>query len=151
MTSILLGIVRTCRSLFKGVYLKNEKHFPHFMFHLWYLHQIWNIFAKRMIVIATVFPKLQTVKDLVKPLSNMCGFTTSFDSQHVKWSQTLVKRGWEIFYHIFWSLWREMIWEISPLLNLEILGVFVHTLTADDKYPFRDCENFKFPIQMKLS
>ena len=44
-----------------------------------------------------------------------------------------------------------MTWKISLLLKLEILGVFVNTLTADDKYPVRGCENFKFPIQRQLS
>ena len=32
----------------------------------------------------------------------------------------------------------------------EILGVFVKTLTADDKYPVQDYENFLRPIQMQL-
>ena len=44
-----------------------------------------------------------------------------------------------------------MIWKISPLLESEILGVFVNTLTADYKFPVPDCENFLFPIQMQLS
>ena len=38
------------------------------LFHFWNLHQIFNILRKRMIVIATLFRKLQTVKDLVRPL-----------------------------------------------------------------------------------
>ena len=46
-----------------------------------------------MIVIANVFRKLQTVKDLVRPLSKKSRFRTPFDSQHVKGSQTLVKSG----------------------------------------------------------
>ena len=44
-----------------------------------------------------------------------------------------------------------MTWKISPLLKFQILGVFVNTMTADDKYPIRDCENLWFPIQMILS
>ena len=44
-----------------------------------------------------------------------------------------------------------MIWKISPLLKFEILGVFFNPLTADDKYPNRDCENFQLSIQMQLS
>ena len=44
-----------------------------------------------MIVIANVFPKLQTVKDLARPLTKKRCFSTFFDSQHVKGSQTLVK------------------------------------------------------------
>ena len=44
-----------------------------------------------------------------------------------------------------------MTWEISPLSNLEILGVFVHTLTADENYPFGDSGDLQFPIQIQLS
>ena len=61
ITSILFRIVRFCRSLFKSSYLKNKKHFLSFLFHLWNLHQILNIFKKKKIVIANVFPKLTTV------------------------------------------------------------------------------------------
>ena len=44
-----------------------------------------------------------------------------------------------------------MIWKISPLGKFEILGVFGNTLTADDKYPVRDCENLLLPLQTVLS
>ena len=44
-----------------------------------------------MIVMANVFPKIQTIKDLVRPLSKKIHFRTPFDSKHVQGSQTLVK------------------------------------------------------------
>ena len=44
-----------------------------------------------------------------------------------------------------------MTWEISPLLSLDILGVFVNTSTSNDKYLVRDYENLQVPIQMQLS
>ena len=44
----------------------------------------------KMIAIATLFRKLQNVKDLVRPLSKNYRFRTPFDSQHVKGSPTLV-------------------------------------------------------------
>ena len=44
-----------------------------------------------------------------------------------------------------------MNWKIPPFLNIEILGVFVNELSADDKYPVQDWENLKFPIQIQLS
>ena len=44
-----------------------------------------------MIVVATLFRKLQTVKDLVRPLSKNNGSRTPLDSQHVKRFQALVK------------------------------------------------------------
>ena len=44
-----------------------------------------------MIVIANIFPNLQTVKDLVRSLSKKRCFRTHFDSQDVKGFQTLAK------------------------------------------------------------
>ena len=38
-----------------------------------------------------------------------------------------------------------MICKVSPLVKFEILGMFINTLIADDKYPVRDCENSQFP------
>ena len=151
MTSILFGIVRICSSLFKSNNRKNKKPFLNFLSHFWNLNRISSIFDKKMIVIANVFLKLQTVKDLVKKLSWEGRFRTSFESQHGNACQTVVKSTWEHFYHIFWSLWGEMICKISPLLKFEILGVFVNTLTADDSYPVGDCQNLQFPIKMQLS
>ena len=71
---------------------------------------------KKIIVIATLFRKLQTVKDLVRPLSRKNRFRAPFGSQHVNGSQTLEKYGWEHFHHNFPSLWENLIWKISPLL-----------------------------------
>ena len=53
-----------------------------------------------MIVIANIFPRLQTVKDFVRPLRNNCRFRTSFDSQLVEASRKILKSAWEHFYHI---------------------------------------------------
>ena len=40
---------------------------------------------------------------------------------------------------------------MSPLVLAEILGVFVNTLTADEKYCAQDCGNLPLPIPMQLS
>ena len=104
-----------------------------------------------MIVIANVFPRLKTVKDLVRPLSKKRRFWTFFGNQHVKGSQTLVNSAWDICYHIFWSLWGNMIRKISPLLNFEILGTFNNRLTANENNPFGDSGDLQFPVQMQLS
>ena len=151
ITSVLFRIVRVCRSLLKSSYLKNKKDSISFLFHLWNLHQILNYFRKNKIVRANVFPKLATVQRLVTPLTIQRRLKTLFDSQHVKGFQTLVKSSWEHFYHIFSSLWGEIIWKTSPWLKFGIIGLFVNTWTADYKYPVPDCENLPFPIQMQLS
>ena len=129
--------MRICRSLLRSSYLKNKKHFLSFLFHIWNLHQILNYFRKKKIVRANVFPKLATVQRLVTPLTIQRRLKTLFDSQHVKGFQTLVKSSWEHFYHIFSSLWGEMIWKTSPWLKFRIIGLFVNTWTADYKFLFR--------------
>ena len=102
-------------------------------------------------IIANVFPKLATAQGFFKQLTIQRRLKTSFHSQHVKRSQTLVKSSWVHFYHTFSSLWLEIIWKIYPWLKFEIIGLFANTWTADYKYPFPDCENLLFPIQILLS
>ena len=98
-----------------------------------------------------IFTKLAIVQGFVTPLTIQRRLKTSFDSQHVKRIQTLVKSSWENFCHIFSALWGEVIWKISPWLKFEIIGLFFNTWTADYKYPVPDCENLPFPIQIQLS
>ena len=111
----------------------NEKFFINFLFHFRNLHYILNILKDKMIVVANVFPKLQTVEILVISLSKKCRFRTRFDSQHVKASQILAKAQWEHLGAAFSSLFWKLIWKMSPLVLGEILGVFVNILTADEK------------------
>ena len=110
MTSILFRIMRTCSSLLKSNYLKNEMFALNFLFNWWNLHQILNIFIKKKIVIPHVFPKLQIVKDLLRALSKKRRFRTSFSSQHVTSS----------FMDIFMTLRR------NNLENSSIIQVWNH-------------------------
>ena len=71
------SLKRKASSRFLSPYLKSKSNFKHF--------------EKKMIIIGTLFRKLQNVKDLVRPLSKKHRFRTSFDSQHVKGSETVVK------------------------------------------------------------
>ena len=148
MTNILYKIARISHSQFKLNYLKNENLSLKFLFHFWILHQILNVLKTKMIVIANVFPKLQTVKNLVGTLSKRRHFRARFDSQLVKSSQILAKSQWERFYHDFSSFSGKLIWKMSPLVLGEILGAFVNTLTHDGKYPAPDCKNLQLAIQM---
>ena len=49
----------------------------------------------------------------------------------------------------FSSFSLKLIWKILVLGG--ILGVFVNTLTANDKYPAEDCDNLPVSMQMELS
>ena len=118
-----------------------------------FLESTWSCKAleKRMMVIADVFPKLQTVKNFVRPFYKKRRFGKHFDNQHVKVSQILVKSPWEPFCHVFSSFWQKLIWKMSTVLLGEILGMFLNKLTAEGKYPIEHWENLPRPIQMLLS
>ena len=151
MRSILFKIVRTWQYWFKCNYVKDRKLFLKFFFYFLTLHQKLKILKRNVIVTANVFPKLQHVKILVKSPSKELCFRTYFENQQVKVSEILVKSAWEHFYLFFSSLWGELILKTSRLLICEILGVFIKTLRADEKYSVRHFENFSLPIQMQLS
>ena len=151
MASILLKVVRIFNSQLKCNYLKNKKLFLIFVFDFWILDQILNILKEKVIVIANVFPKLQTVRIFVRKRSQEHRFRTGFGSQHVKVSELLAKSSWECFYHVFLSFSVKLIWKMSPLVLGEILGAFANTLTCEGKYPVQGCENLQLPIQMQLS
>ena len=146
--------VQDCQTLLLPIQMqlsRNLKLFLNFLFYFSNLCQILNILKKRMIVVANVFPKLETVKILLRPLSKKRRFRTRFKYQHVKASQILVKSPWERFCHLFSSFSLKFIWKISPVVLGEVLVVFVNRLTADGKYPVQDCDYFQLPIQMQLS
>ena len=83
---------------------------------------------------ADVFPKLRIPKKVVKSISKESLFRGPFEKQHGKRVQTLLKSERKHFYHIYWSLWRQLTYKMSLLVIAKILRMFVTTLTADDKY-----------------
>ena len=107
-------------------------------------------FEKKMMVIAHVFPKLETVKVFLRPFRKNRRFRTCFDSQHVKVSKMLAKSPSQQFYHVFPWFWGRLIWKMSPLALGQILVVFVDVLTTSYKYPVHYCNNLRLPIQMQL-
>ena len=148
MASILIKIVRIFNCQLKCNYLKNEKLFLDFFNHFSSLHQI---LKEKIFVIADLFPKLQTVKNLVRTLSKKRCFRTRFDSQHVEASQIPAISPCKGVYHTFSWFSLKLIWKMSPIVLGEILGVSVNTLTVDGKYSVQDCENLPLRIQMQLS
>ena len=104
-----------------------------------------------MMVIANVFRKLHTVKNLVTPLCKKSRFGTPWEREHVKVSPIIAKSTWERFYHVFSLIWGKLIWKMSPPVLGQISGVFVKTLTVDGKYPVQYCEILQLPILMQVS
>ena len=104
-----------------------------------------------MIVIPTLFRKLQTVKELVRLLSKKHRFRTPFDNQLVKEFQPVEKSAWDHFHLAFSSLWENLIWRRSALAICYVLGLLGNILTANDKYPLQDYENLLTLVQMQPS
>ena len=115
MASILFNIAGICNSQIKGNYLENKIFFLNFWFYFWNLQQILNILEKKMMVIANVFPILQTVKNFVTPLCQKRRLRSRLDSRHVKVSRIFAKSPWESFYGGFSSTWLKLIRKISLL------------------------------------
>ena len=70
------------------------------IFHQIQIHQSLDILEKKVTLIASVFLKLWTLRKM----SKKPGFRASFDSQHAKKSQTLMKSSRQHFDHISSSL-----------------------------------------------
>ena len=104
-----------------------------------------------MTVIAEVFPKLRTRKNLVRSMSKKSRFKGSFGKQHGKRAQTLLKFEWKHLYHIYWWLWRQLTCKKSLLVICKISRLFPNTLSADGKYSLLNRDNLTQPIQMQLS
>ena len=104
MASILFNIARIGNSQLKCNYLKNEKIILNFLFNFGKLNQFLNICKKKMLVVANMFPKLQTVKNFVTPLCKKRRFRTRLDSQHAEVSRILAKShesAFIMFFHQF--------------------------------------------------
>ena len=110
-----------------------------------------NIFKKKMTVIAEVFPKLRTPKNMVISMSKKSRFKRSFGKQHGKRAQTLWKFAWQHLYHIYWLLWRQLTCKKSLLVICKISRLFPNTLSADGKYSLLNRDSLTQPIQMQLS
>ena len=85
-----------------------------------------------------LFKNLHQILEILK-------LRTPIDSQHVKGSQTLLKSLGEYFYQIFLSLSGKLSRKTCLSVTSEILGLFVYTSTADDKYSLRNSQNLQQP------
>ena len=109
-----------------------------------------TIFKKKVTLLADGFPSLQTSKKVVRYMSKKSCFRRPFEKEHGKRAQRLFKSEWENLYDIYWSLWRQLSWKKSFLVIYKILGFFVYTLIADDKYSLLNRDNLTEPTQMQL-
>ena len=84
-------------------------------------------------------------------MSKKSCFTLCFHKQYGKRAQALLKSASQHLYQIHLSLPRKLSWKKYLLLTCHILGLLVHTLATDGKYPVLNREILMIPIQMQLS
>ena len=84
-------------------------------------------------------------------MSKKSGFRGTYDKQHGKHAQRLLKSALQHFYHILWSLPRQLSLKMGLFMTCQILELLVNTLAADEKYPVLNTENLTVPIQIQLS
>ena len=94
-----------------------------------------------MILIADIFPKIQTPKNVVRYVSKKTCFGGPFDKQRFKRVQTLSKFEREHLDQIYWSLWGKYSRKKYLLVICKVLRLFVNTLTANDKYSLLNRDN----------
>ena len=130
---------------------KKQKLFLNFFLHSWNLDHIFNILKKMMTIIAYVFPKLETAKEVGRQMSKKFRFRRPFNKQHVKRNQVLLKSARQRLYHTYWSLSKNLSGKKPLLVICKMLEPFVYILSANDKYPLANRDNLVQQIQMKLS
>ena len=84
-------------------------------------------------------------------MSKKSRFRGTFDKEHGKCAQALLKSASHHLDHIPRSLPRKLIGKKSVLLTCQLLGLLVNTLAADDKYPVSNRDNLMTAFQIQLS
>ena len=72
---------------------KQETFSRSFFLNFWNLHESLNIFQKRKTVIADVFPKLRTPKNVLQSISKKSHFKGHFSERYVELEEALLKSG----------------------------------------------------------
>ena len=82
----------------------------------------------------------------VREMSKTSRFGCTFNKQHGKPSEALLKSASQHLYPIHWSLKSQLSWKKSLLLTWRMLGLFLNSLAADEKYPLLKRDNLTVPI-----
>ena len=110
-----------------------------------------NLFKKRMTLIAYLFLRLQSARNVVRYMSKKSRFRLRFQKEHGKRVSTLFKFERQHLCHIYWSTKRKFSCQKSLLVICKSLRLFVNTMSAVDKSSLHNRDNLMQPIHMQLS
>ena len=95
-------------------------------------------------------PKLLFRKEVATETSRRSGFRTPFGNQRVNEFQIPLKAARHHYYPFFPWISGKLSWKKTALLWSSILRLFPNTRTPDDKYSFRNMQNFLQQFQTLL-
>ena len=98
-----------------------------------------------MSLIAQVFLKLLTPRDVLVSIHNSACFWKAYCSERVNESQTLLQYAETNFYPTFWSFRAKLSYKRLFLIRSEILGLLDNTLT--DNYEYSHINRGNLPLQ----
>ena len=104
-----------------------------------------------MTIIAYLFVRLRTAKNVVRYTCKKSRFGLPFQKEHGKRVSTLFKFERQHLYHIYWSTRRLFICKKFLLVICKRLRLFVHTTSAVDKCSLPNRDNLMQTIPMQLS
>ena len=110
-----------------------------------------NIFKKSMTLIASLFLRLPSAKNVVRYMSIKSCFRLPFQKEGSKRVSTLFNFERQNLYHIYWSTRRQFSCKNSLLVICKSLRLFVNTISAVDKCSLPSTDNIMQPIHMQLS
>ena len=87
-----------------------------------------------MTLIADLFPKLPTLKNMVRSIPKKSCFRESDKNQRGKSAQTLFKFEGQLLDHIYYSLGSQLSYKRSLLVICKISKLFPNTLSTDGMY-----------------
>ena len=91
-------------------------------------------FQKEMTLIADVFPKLRTLKNMIISMLKKSCFRASVEKQHRKCPKALFKFEGQPLDHIPWSLGSQLSYKKCLLAICKISKLFPNTLSTYGKY-----------------
>ena len=91
------------------------------------------------------------LKDVATETTKRSCFRTPFANERVNGFQTLLKSARHYYYPLFSSIRGKLSWKKSPSVWYKILRLFVHALTADDKYSRSNMQNLPQQFQTPFS
>ena len=151
ITGILVITERNSRKKVNHNYLGNQEHFFEVLLHFWNLHKILSVLKKKIIFRTQTFSKLLSSKNVVAWMTERFSLRTPFESQSVKWPETVLKSACQHFYNNFLLRSNKLSSVLCLLVRAEIWGPLSNMLTADEKYSSQNWEKFKQQVQPQFS